>query len=125
LLQSFVAIAQAQNPNYQKVMDRFVKYYNNEQGDSIVYLFSPEYREMEKRRWTLMYLNSLHEKYGVIKHCKYLNKRSNNEGSMAFEAIFSKIGKNGTSMRIDEQNYIVDFDLIMFPDAIPKAGKTK
>ncbi len=124
-LQSFVAVSQTKKPDYKIVMGKFMKFYNNKQGDSIVYLFNPNQRCFEKNRWTPQIIYSLHEQYGKIKSYKYLNKRSNNEGAMAFETIFTKIGINGTSMELNKENYVVDFELIMYPNTINKPKKAK
>src|SRR5262245_9780134 len=95
LLAPCFGFAQTQK-DYEKAMDRFVKFYNNKQGDSIVRMWQPdpEHDAAEKRAWSAERLGNMHKNIGKILSSKYIgiDTEDPNPGLAVFKTQFSVVG---------------------------------
>jgi hypothetical protein len=108
---SMPAFAQSQ-ADYQRVMDKFVKFYNKKQGDSIIAIWTPGQRKPVSRLWTKSQIDTLQMKYGKIKSGKYLKTETTQYGNAAFfKTIFSKLEPNGTTFILNKNNQFEAFQL--------------
>jgi hypothetical protein len=82
LILSFNAGAQS---NYQQVANRFMHFYNMEQGDSIFNMFAPIAKEKMPLEKTRSLMEGLHVQYGDLKS---LNLLQQDTGYARFKAIF-------------------------------------
>ena len=110
-LMTIIAGAQTK-ADYQKMMTRFVKFYNNKQGDSVVKLWQFKDRKNIERLWSSEEMNKLHEKYGKITSFKYLKAGTGKNEGVGFTTIFRKLEPNGSTMQLDNKNFISSFILI-------------
>ena len=116
-----IACAQSK-ADYQRVMGKFVKFYNNKQGDSIVHLWQLKDRKSIAYLWKPEEMNKLHETYGKIKSFKYAKAMTGEAKGVEFQTIFSNIEPNASGMVLDDKNYIYTFVLIIKE---PKAKSAK
>jgi hypothetical protein len=95
--------------DYQDVMDKFVRYYNAGQIDSVCTLF-PVDTSLQERcfwRWAEQNESSLKE-YGKIESYKYLGKVT--QGQLAlFKVVYKKKGKKAMTFDLSENNLFGTF----------------
>jgi hypothetical protein len=125
LLMPSAAIAQSQ-ADFEQVMSRFVRFYNDGQTDSICSLF-PREREGKAEecfwRWAEQHHDSLSslQEYGRITSYKYLGRDvTDAEPVHVFKVMFSKVGQKAHSFTLDEANRYGTFRFITSSDEIEK-----
>ena len=119
-------IAQSQ-ADFEKVMGNFVRFYNQDQTDSICSLFPTEVNGKAREcfwRWAAEKrpdsLSSL-KKYGRITSYKYLGVDvTDAEPVHVFEIMFSKAGKKAHSFTLDKAHKYGTFRFITSSDEIEK-----
>jgi hypothetical protein len=114
--------------DYEHVMARFVKYYNNKQGDSIIRMWSAGERdEWTNEAWGNKSLASMHKEYGKILSCKYIgiDTEDPNPGLAVFKTDLSVIGVKAISLTLEKGNYLGTFRFITSSDGINKLLKKK
>ncbi len=114
--------------DHERVMAKFVKHYNNKQGDNIIRMWKGgEYDEWNHQMWSDEQLISMHKDYGKIVSYKYLgiDTEDPNPGLAVFETQFSVVGWKTTSMTIDKEGWLGTFRFITSSDGINKMLKNK
>jgi hypothetical protein len=105
--------------SYQQAMEKFQKFYNAGQGDSINSMYGHEWDEMKLTRalWTNAKAAELLTEYGKLKSFKFVgvDKSDPNEVHV-FQTVFSKKGKSLTSLKLDSDNSLSTFRFITIPD---------
>ena len=128
LLLPFVGYTQTQT-DHEHAMSRFMKFYNNKQGDSIVNLWPSDapYIGSIKRSWNKEVVESLHTKYGKLLSYEYvgIDTEDSNPGLAVFKTKYSVVGEKTTSLSLDEKKYLSTFRFITSSDGIDKLLKTK
>jgi hypothetical protein len=123
LLFALPVMATAQTrKDYERVMSKFVQFYNNNQGDSVVNLFNPKDRPHIKHMWTREAVDTLHKKYGTIKSFKYPILAPEKNKGVDFKVVYTLLEPNGFGLLLDKNNMVVT--LAMFTSE-PKYLKTK
>ena len=110
--------------DYQQKMAKFVKFYNNKQGDSIVNLWQVKDRSSITDLWKPEAINKLHNAYGTISSFKFVKMVAGDAPGAEFQTIFSKLEPNGTGMLLDNKKYISTFVLITKEPIDKKTKKT-
>jgi hypothetical protein len=108
--------------DYERVMSKFVQFYNNNQGDSVVNLFNPKDRPHIKHMWTRAAVDTLHKKYGTIRSFKYPALAAPKSDGVEFKVIYTLLEPNGFGLLLDKNKMVVT--LAMFTSE-PKYLKTK
>lgn len=114
--------------DHERAIGRFVKYYNNIQGDSIMRMWeNGEREEWNQKMWSDKSLTSMHKDFGKILSYKYLgiDTEDPNPGLAVFETQFSVVGWKTTSMTIDKEGWLGTFRFITSSDGIDKMLKNK
>lgn len=101
-----MAVAQTKE-DYKNVMAKFVKYYNNNQIDSICTLF-PDEKSSGKEcfyKWANAKAPGMLEEYGQITDYRYLGKdETDQEKVTVFKVDFSKKGTKAMSFTLGSDN---------------------
>jgi hypothetical protein len=115
--------------SYDQAIARFVKYYNAQQGDSIISMWPPEEGKSGwmTRSWGREQLESLHKKYGKILSFNYIgtDTEDSNPGLAVFRTQFSIAGWKTTSLTLDKNGYLGTFRFVTSSDGIDKLLKEK
>lgn len=110
--------AQTADP-YQQAMEKFRKFYNAGQGDSINAMYGHDWDAMKstKALWTNAKATDLLKEYGKLESFKFVAIRKDDPNEVhVFQTVFSKKGKKLTSLRLDPQNMLSTFRFITSPD---------
>lgn len=113
--------------DFERVMGKFMKFYNHKQGDSIVNMWSASVKKEVAGMWGPKQLDTMQQKYGKIESYKYIKIETTDYGpAVFFKTIFSKIETNGSSFILNKKNYIEAFMLLTSEPIIKdKPKKTK
>lgn len=98
--------------DYNKVMNKFVKFYNAGKGDSILKLWALKDRKSIEWMWSPKEMAKLHDQYGLIKSVKYMGKEDDGSSAVAYQTVFTKIAPNGSSIELSKDKFIYAFVLI-------------
>lgn len=124
LLLMLPAMATAQTKqDYKNVMAKFVKYYNNNQVDSICTLFPDEKSSGREcfYKWANAKAPGMLEEYGPITDYSYLGKdETDQETVTVFKVDFSKKGTKAMSFTLDSNNKFGTFRFETSSDEIEK-----
>ena len=118
-----MGVSQTQT-DHEHAMSRFMKFYNNKQGDSIINMWPSDapYIGSIKRSWNKEVVESLHEKYGKLLSYEYVGIASedSNPGLAVFKTKYSIVGEKTTSLNLDEKKHLSTFRFITTSDGIDK-----
>jgi hypothetical protein len=119
LFAPIVAFCQSQK-DYERTFARFVKFYNNEQSDSIANMWIGD--EGIDNMWNPDLIKTLHSEYGTIVSYSYLgiDKEDPNPGLAVFKTKLSKAGWKTTSFTIESDGSLGTFRFITSSDGIDK-----
>jgi hypothetical protein len=109
--------------DYEQAMSRFVKFYNNNQGDSIKNMWPPKERgDWMDKMWSKERIESNQKEYGKILSYKYIgiDTEDPNPGLAVFKTQFSVVGWKTTSMTLEKGHYLSTFRFITSSDGIKK-----
>lgn len=119
-------LAQTQ-ADYENALTRFVKFYNHQQGDSIIRMWPADinYGDALASMWGKEQLNSLHKKYGKLTSYEYIgiDTEDPNPGLAVFKTKFAKAGWKTTSLTLDSTNHLSTFRFSTESDGIDKLLK--
>ena len=109
--------------DYEHAMDRFVKYYNARQGDSIVAMWPPNEKKTMTHMWGDESVNDTYKDCGAITSYTYIGKDMKDPNKVAvFKVTFSKMGVKATSLTLDGK-YLGTFRFITRSPEIDKMLK--
>jgi hypothetical protein len=109
---SFVVSFAQTKADYQRVMDKFVKYYNARQGEKIVSMWEKQEKPAVERLWTKHQVDTLQMKYGKILSFQFDSTQKTQYGAAAFFKVkFSKLLPNGSSFIVNKRNEFTAFEL--------------
>lgn len=110
-LMPFAVDGQISDP-YQQTMEKFKRFYNAAQGDSINAMYGQDWAEMKltKALWTNAKVSELLKEYGKLKSFKFVgvDKEDSNRVHV-FQTVFSKKRDNVTSLTLDSENKLSTF----------------
>ena len=86
--------------DYEHAMDRFVKYYNARQGDSIVAMWPPNEKKTMTHMWGDESVNETYEQCGAITSYIYIGKDTEDPNKVA---VFSIIVQYKRTRRCSDQ----------------------
>lgn len=112
--------------SYQQAMQKFKKFYNAGQGDSINAMYGREWDEMKSTRaiWSNAKAAELLKAYGKLKSFKFVGvDKSDPNGVYVFQTVFTKKGTAATSLTLDKNNSLSTFRLITTSDEISRLLK--
>lgn len=102
---SFQGYAQKQ-ADYEKVLGKFMIYYNAVQADSICELFSDTWNKQKKTLWKNDEIKDLHKEFGEMRSYKFMAVEPG--GAMLFKGVFTK-STHAIGMVIDKKNKLETF----------------
>ena len=112
--------------DYQYVMDKFIKFYNAQQYDSVYNLFSNEGKKFITIERNAETLKRFMEKYGKVTSYKYLGIDSLDPDVVTvFTTKWSIAGDKTTSFTLDKENKFMDWRFITSSDGIDKLLKNR
>jgi hypothetical protein len=114
---------------YEKVMGRFVSYYNAMQGDSIKAMW-PYEKDMARwldQAWSEKSLKEYYSEYGKIQSFGFLgiDKEDENPGLAVFKTKFSVAGGKTLSFTLDSSGYFGTFRFVTSSPGIDKLLKAE
>jgi len=120
LVAPLVSFAQTQK-DFERTFARFVRFYNNNQADSISHMWKP-YDGQIGEMWSSEQTALMHAKYGKIDSYSYLgiDKEDPNPNLAVFKTKFSKAGDKTTSLTIEPNGSLGTFRFITSSDGIDK-----
>jgi hypothetical protein len=98
--------------SYQQTMEKFKKFYNAGQGDSINAMFGHAWDEMKltKALWTNAKADELLKEYGKLESFKFVGVDKEDPNKVyVFRTVFSKKHDNVTSLTLDLENKLDTF----------------
>lgn len=124
----FFGFSQSQQV-YEKVMGRFVSYYNAMQGDSIKAMW-PYEKDMVQwldQAWSEKSLKEYYSEYGKIQSFGFLgiDKEDENPGLAVFKTKFSVAGGKTLSFTLDSSGYFGTFRFVTSSPGIDKLLKAE
>lgn len=91
--------------DYDNAVGTFMKFYNNNQADSICEMFSDTWGKTKKTIWKAKDITELKEKYGVMKAYSYLAK---DPDVMLYKVTFTK-SVHVMGLSLDKKNKLLTF----------------
>lgn len=114
LITPMFAFAQSEQEHAQLV-DKFVKYYNKRQTDSICALFPDERTTGVKCFWKGASTDGTYDMYGKITAYEYIGVEGPDSRKVTtYKVVFSKMGAKAMKFSVDESNKFVIFLLQPF-----------
>lgn len=98
--------------SYQQIMEKFKKFYNAGQGDSINAMYGHEWDTMKltKALWTNAKAEELLKEYGKLESFKFIGVDKEDPNKVyVFQTVFSKKHDNVTSLTLDSANMLNTF----------------
>jgi hypothetical protein len=98
--------------SYKQTMEKFKKFYNAGQGDSINAMFGHEWDKMKltKALWTNEKADELLKEYGKLESFEFVGVDKEDPNKVyVFLTVFSKKNDNVTSLTIDSENKLSTF----------------
>ena len=92
--------------DYEKVLGKFMMYYNAVQADSICEQFSDTWGKQKKTLWKNEEIKDLHKEFGEMRSYKFMAVEPG--GAMLFKGEFTK-SKHCIGMVIDKKNKLKTF----------------
>ena len=115
LLLPFITIAQTKQ-DYEKAMAAFVKYYNNQQSDSIC---TANFSDAANCFWAKIRPERIYKEYGRIIEFKYLGiAEKDPENVTVFKVNFERKGVKAMSFNLNEENKFLTFRFDTIDDEI-------
>lgn len=121
-----LAMAGQTADSYQQTMEKFKKFFNAGQGDSINAMFGHHWDEMKstKALWTNARAEELLNEYGKLKSFKFVGVDKEDPNKVyVFQTVFSKKKDNITSITLDPDNKLSVFRLTTSSDEITRLLK--
>ena len=122
-----VAVAQS-TTDYENVMSKFQKFYNEGRGDSINAMFGHVWDQFKTSNpmWTNENNASLLEEFGILKSFKFIGIDELDPNKVyVFETIFSKAGAKTTSLTLDKNYALGTFRFITSSESIDELKQSK
>src|SRR5882724_8519095 len=116
-----LAVAGQTVNSYQQAMEKFKKFYNAGQGDSINAMFGQEWDEtkLTKALWTNAKSAEILKEFGSLKSFKFIGVDTLDPNRVyVFKTFFSKKGAKTTSLTLDKENSLGTFRFITTSDGI-------
>jgi hypothetical protein len=107
-------------------MSKFQHFYNAAQGDSINALFGIHWTKFKLNSpvWTQATAAEKLEEYGTLKSFRYLGVDTKDPQPVhVFQTVFSKAGKNTTSLTLDDHLLLGTFRLLTTSEGIAELVK--
>lgn len=106
---SFIAIAafSQSKADYEHTMNKFMKFYNHNQADSIRNMFSDSYAKLKDRLMPMDLLLELKKKYGKMESYKYIGVTPEDTVTI-FKTVFTK-HKQATGILLNKENKMETF----------------
>lgn len=107
------SFAQTQK-DYEHRVDRFMKFYNANQPDSICNQYADDWGELKKTLWTSERNNALQKEYGIMKSYRFLelyrggNGDGGGDGLAFFKVVFTK-STHIMGITLNKKNEILTF----------------
>ena len=99
--------------DYEHMMGKFVKFYNNGQPDSIVNMFPEQYREALQYMWNPKQLKLFIGDAGEIISCKYVRTDMVDTNKVGvFTTTFKTVGEKTTILTIENGIYFGTLNLM-------------
>ena len=121
-----LAMAAQTADSYQQAMEKFQRFYNAGQGDSINAMYGREWDETKSTKaiWTNEKAADLLKEYGKLKSFKFVGVDKSDPNSVhVFQTVFTKKGAAATSLSLDKENSFSTFRLITDSDEISRLLK--
>jgi len=122
-----LAVAGQTVNSYQQAMEKFKKFYNAGQGDSINAMFGHEWDQMKSTRplWTNAKAAELLKEAGSLKSFKFIGIDTLDPNRVyVFKTFFSKKGTKTTSLTLDKDNNLGTFRFMTSSEGITQLLKT-
>jgi len=116
-----LALAGQTANSYQQAMEKFKKFYNAGQGDSINAMFGHEWDETKSTTavWTNAKSAELLKEFGSLKSFKFVGVDTLDPNKVyVFKTFFSKKGAKTTSLTLDKDNSLSTFRFITTSEGI-------
>lgn len=108
----------AQNKtDYDNVVGKFMKFYNNNQADSICNLFADTWGEARKTLWTPEKLKEARDKFGIMKSYKFMD--GTHGDVLLYRVVFEK-SIHAMGLSLDKKSKLLTFRFKTTSDAIEK-----
>ena len=107
--------------SHSQAMEKFKKFYNAGQGDSINAMFGHEWDQMKatKPLWTNAKVAELLQEYGSLKSFEFVGVDTLDPNKVyVFKTFFSKVGAKTTSLTLDKDNSLSTFRFITTSEGI-------
>jgi len=116
-----LAVAAQTANSYQHTMEKFRKFYNAGQGDSINAMFGHGWDEMKSTTplWTNAQAAEYKKEYGSLRSFKFIGVDTLDPNRVyVFKTFFSKAGARTTSLTLDKDNGLGTFRFITTSEGI-------
>ena len=116
-----LALAGQTANSYQQAMEKFKKFYNAGQGDSINAMFGHEWDQTKSTTavWTNAKSAELLKEFGNLKSFKFVGVDTLDPNRVyVFKTFFSKKGAKTTSLTLDKDNSLSTFRFITTSEGI-------
>ena len=108
----------AQNKaEYENVVGKFMKFYNNNQPDSICNLFADSWGKARKTLWTAEKLKEIKDEFGLMNSYKYMDGKPGD--LLLYRVVFEK-STHAMGLSLDKKSKLLTFRFKTTSDAIEK-----
>lgn len=114
--------------NYEQVMAKFQRFYNEGKGDSIIALSRPSTQSLTKNHpmWSNEQTAEALEQFGTLKSFVFLGiDKTDPQNVYVFQTFFSKAGTQTTSLTLDKNSKIGTFRFMTTSDGIEELLKKR
>lgn len=116
-----IAVAGQTKSDYEHAMAKFQKFYNAEQGDSIIAMFGDKESEF---LWSNERTASVLKEFGTLKSFKFIGIDTTDPDRVyVFKTLFSKAGAKTTSLTLKNDHHLGDFRFMTTSDGITELLK--
>lgn len=114
--------------DYEQVMAKFQRFYNEGKGDSIIALSRPFTQSLTKNHpmWSNEQTAEALEQFGTLKSFVFLGiDKTDPQNVYVFQTFFSKAGTQTTSLTLDKNSKIGTFRFMTTSDGIEELLKKR
>jgi hypothetical protein len=103
--------------DYENVVDKFMKFYNNNQPDSICDLYADSWGDARKTLWTAEKLKKIKDEFGTMKSYKYMDGKPGD--LLLYKVVFEK-STHAMGLSLDKKSKLLTFRFKTTSDSIEK-----
>ncbi len=111
----FVQSYAQKKADYDNVVGKFMKFYNNDQPDSICDLFAISWGEARETLWTAEKLKKIKDEFGMMKSYKYMDSKPG--GLLLYKVVFEK-STHAMGLSLDKKSKLLTFRFKTTSDSI-------